>query len=124
MEEVQIKLWLSQFAFYLVGQLMGDNRSNPLLGGGVRDAWLVQQGCLLVGDQAPVLHRPQTKVRDGNHVQLGQGEGHLEEVLKEIEDLGSNVPSILRLVKRRGLRPNAEPHLTKGIFAKGRENDN
>ena len=86
-------------ARYLVSQLVGDHDGNPLLVRGSRDALLVEQGRLPVGDQAPVLHGTGGKVGDGNHVLLGQRELHIEVVLKELEYLWSNITSILCLVK-------------------------
>ena len=50
--------------------------------------------CLPVGNQSPVLHSPGPEVGDGNHVLLGEGEGDLEVVLEELQDLGPDIPRL------------------------------
>ena len=98
---------------------MGDNDSNPLPVRGGRDAFLVQQGRLPVSDQAPVLHRTSSKVRDGNHVLLGQRERGVEVILVVREDLGTDLGGPFSLVVTTLTRQNinyrdfSSPHVTR-----------
>ena len=83
-----------QVAEPLMGKLVADNCRNSLLIGRARLAVVVQQVRLTVRDQAPVLHCSGYKVRDGDHVLLGQRVWHVEVVLKVPQHLG---PDALRV---------------------------
>ena len=51
---------------HLMNQLVSDDTGHPLLVVGGRLVLVVQQVVLSVRDQAPVLHGPRPKVRDGD----------------------------------------------------------
>ena len=61
-----------------------------------------QQGCFPIGQKAPVLHGPSSKVGNGNQVQLGEGEGNAEQLFKGGEHGGSDVERYLQVTSSAG----------------------
>lgn len=53
---------------HLMDEFVGDDASHPLLVERGRFLGIVQQVGLSVGDEAPVLHGPRAKVRNGDLV--------------------------------------------------------
>lgn len=66
-----------------------------------------------VGDESPVLHGTSGEVRQGDHVDLGQRELDLEEVLEVLEDLGSDLETVRGLLDSFFASPDADVALIR-----------
>merc|ERR1712012_282226 len=103
-----------QVAEPLMGKLVTDNCGNSLLIGRARLAVVVQQVRLTVRDQAPVLHCSRYKVRDGDHVLLGQGVTDVVVVREEVSDVRADVEGVPHTVLLLGSGVDAELGLMDG----------
>ena len=83
-----------------MGQLVADHRGHPLLIVGGTLPGVVEQRGLPVRDEAPMFHGTADKVRNGDHVLLGQRIRDPEVILEEVGDVGANLQRVAHPASR------------------------